>query len=189
MDREALIEAILDRELEMFLTVPVRHRASCQDDPEGFRTFRRAQFLVCSKDTLESYAHDLTNAAQQGHNLMTLKYARMDNLIPVLNTNPVIDEMVDIQLEWQKEMCIKYPHLMARGRPLEDNGYGYTSFKTYLRGELETYSDATLACLWKDMLERRRKGLNMTEEIYAHMVRGLGYSSLEDAEAAARQGR
>ena len=173
----------------MFLTVPVTHRALCQDNPEGFRTFRRAQFLVCSEETLASYSEDLRTAAEQGRNLMTLKYARMDNLIPVLNTNPVIDEMVDIQLEWQREMFVKYPHLMARGRPLDNDGYGPTSFRTYLRGELETYSDTTLDCLYKDMLERRRKGRNMTEEIYTHTVRGLGYSSLEDAEAAARRSR
>ena len=70
-----------------------------------------------------------------------------------------IDEIVDINLDWQKEAEEKYPNLRAKGRPLtskEDSVY-QTSFETYLRGELMTYSaetvfklhDYTLACLEK----------------------------------------
>ena len=82
---------------------------------------------------------------------MTLKYARMENLISPLSVNPIIDEIVQMQLEAQREMLLRYPRILSRGRPLEDDGSASTSFKTYLRGELETYSDKTLELLHGDI--------------------------------------
>ena len=57
-----VIEKIIELELEMFLTVPTDGRYSCQEDPEGFRLHRRAQFSIWSEDTLQSYLDDLDRA-------------------------------------------------------------------------------------------------------------------------------
>ena len=193
--RETLIQEILDRELEMFLTVPARHPAACQSHPEEFRNTRSTQFSVWSEEALALYLEDLKTARDQGRNLMTLKYARMENLIPSLHDDPLVENLIDqivaVQLEWQRELACRYPNLIGRGRPLEDGGEarGVTAFVIYLRGELETYSDNTLACLYRDVTEARARGENLTEGIYREMVRNLGYRSIEDAEARIREGR
>jgi hypothetical protein len=192
MNNERLISQILEIEFDMFVSVRSRHPVSCQDDPEGFRVMRSAQFAAWSEETLQSYLSDLKTAVDEGRNLMTLKYARMENLIPSLHENPQIDnmlhEIVAAQMEWQKEMFSKYPGLMSRGRPLTDTERqtADTSFKTYLRCELETYSLMTLTHLFRDVMVKRSQEKNMTEEIYTHMVNGLGYASLDEAEEAAQ---
>ena len=191
--KEGLIQEILEMELGMFLSVRARQPASCQQDPEGFRMTRAAQFSVWSEQALSSYREDLERAAEQGRNLMTLKYARMENLIPHLHDDILVENLIEqilaIQVAWQKEMIAKYPFLMRRGRPLEEGQEGLrtTSFVRYLRCELETYSGETLAHLYRDMTECQNNDRNMTEAIYEHMVRSHGYSSIEEAEHAARR--
>lgn len=190
-EKTDLVDNILESELKMFLTVPTRQKASCQEHPDAFRNTRKAQFLTWSEETLKSYLSDLKKAEKDGVNLMTQKYARMDNLIPNLKDNPLIAKIVEIQYGWQIEMFERYPHLMGRGRTLssaEDTAF-QTSFETYLRGELETYSDETLASLHRDVSEKHEKGENMTVELYSHMVKGLGYTSLEEAETSAMKTR
>ena len=179
----------------MFLSVPARYPAACQSDPAGFRNSRSAQFSVWSAEALASYLEDLRTAAEQGRNLMTLKYARMENLVPGLHDDPLVENLIDqivrVQLEWQKELSARFPNLIGRGRPVESDGEGsgVTSFVTYLRGELETYSGNTLACLFRDVLEAKARGENLTEGIYREMVRNLGYRSIEDAEARIKEGK
>jgi hypothetical protein len=183
-----VIEKIIELELEMFLTVPTDGRYSCQEDPGGFRLHRRAQFSIWSEDTLQSYLDDLDRAKEKAINLMTIKYARMDNLLLAENFNPQIDEIVAIQLRWQKEMVRKYPYLMAGARHLAaaDGSQG-TSFETYLRAELETYSDATLALLHRDVTTYAKEGTNGSEKIYAYLVKQVGYESIAKADQAQKQ--
>ncbi len=193
MEKETLILQILEIELDMFVSVRSRYPVSCQQDPEGFKNMRSAQFSVWSERTLESYLADLEKGKSDGRNLMTLKYARMENLMPPLHENPQIDlminEIVNVHMEWQKEMVAKYPALISRGRSLTDaeKKESDTSFKTYLHCELETYSLMTLTHHFNDIMIKRSKEENLTEEIYSRMVIGLGYSDLEEAEAAAEQ--
>lgn len=188
MDKQSLIADIVERELEMFLTVPSATPAPCQENPDGFRTFRSIQFQAWSMDTLQSYQNDLVKAKEENKNLMTLKYARMDNLVPALHDKPqaldLIDEITSLSMEWQEEMFARYPLFISQGRSLDDQGKddSATSFKKYLRGELETYSLLTLTSLYRDMMDRKIKDRNMTEEIYSGLVTRLGYASLEDAE-------
>ncbi|MEW6077288.1 MAG: DUF4125 family protein [Thermodesulfobacteriota bacterium] len=180
--RPALIDRIVGLEQEMFVAVVSETPAPCQQNTDAFRTMRRSQFYAWPDDALESYFDDLTVAKAAGKNLMTLKYARMDDRIPVLNTDPLIQEIVAIEVEWQHRLLQKYPALIGRGRPVEEADIG-VSFKRYLAGELETYSGRTLACLGRHVKAVYRRGGNMSEDVYRHMVRSLGYQSLEEAEA------
>lgn len=183
---EDVIEKIIAKELKMFLSVPSIRKSSCQDYPESFKLHRRAQFSCWSRETLDSYLNDLEKAEEQKKNLMTQKYARMDNLIKQLNDNPLIDKIVECQCAWQRSMMKKYPGIMSGGRPLssgEDSAF-MTSFETYLRGELETYSDATLELLNFDIMDKKLKGINMAEELYLFLVKERGYDSLDEAEQA-----
>ena len=187
-DKQAVIKEILEIELEMFLSVRTRQRSSCQDYPESFKRHRRVQFTAWSEATLKSYLKDLKNAVQEGVNLMTVKYARMDDLIPGENKNPLIREIVKIQYGWQEEMFGKYPCLMGGARPLSksEDSARKTSFETYLGGELETYSGTTLELLYKDMSNKIKDGVNMSEEVYGYLVREMGYPSIDDAEMKAK---
>ncbi len=190
-ERDELIQEILETELKMFLSVRAREPVSCQQDPTGFRTNRAAQFSVWSEQTLASYREDLEKAVEQGRNLMTLKYARMEDLIPKLHDDILVDNLIDqivtIQVEWQKEMMAKYPFLMKRGRPLDEGEQARrtTSFVKYLRGELETYSADTLAHLYRDVTESQTNDRNMTQAIYENLVKNHGYGSIEEAEKRA----
>lgn len=181
-EKSNLIERILELELHMFLNVHSKYPVSCQQDPDGFRLHRRAQFSVWSEETLGSYHDDLLQAEQQGRNLIALKYARMENLIPPLSVNPLIDEIVQMQLEAQRGMLLRYPRILSRGRPLEDDGSESTSFKTYLLGELETYSDRTIGLLYGDIQRIAERGGNWSIQTHTHLVRNLGYESLDEVE-------
>jgi hypothetical protein len=188
---EKLIAKIVELELEMFLAVPADGVYSCQQDPDGFGLHRRAQFSMWSEDALQSYLEDLYRAKEDGRNLMTIKYARMEALIPPENRNSRIDEIVAIQCGWQREMVEMYPYLMAGARPLsrsDDANYD-TSFEIYLRGELETYSESTLALLHRDILTLKKTGVNGSEIIYGHLARELGYDSVEAADRAQKRRR
>ena len=190
-ERDELIQEILEAELKMFLSVRAREPVSCQQDPEGFRMYRAAQFSVWSDQTLASYRGDLERAVEQGQNLMTLKYARMEDLIPKLHDDILVDNLIDqivnIEVGWQKEMIAKYPYLMKRGRPLSDGEEGLqtTSFVNYLRGELETYSADTLAHLYSNLSESQDRNQNMAVAVYENMVKSRGFDSIEEAEKAA----
>ena len=186
-DKRSVIENILDLELNMFLNVRSEVPVSCQENPEAFRLHRRAQFSIWSEETLHSYQDDLLAAEKQGRNLLTLKYARMENLIPPLNENPIIDAIVQMALEAQRGMLLRYPNILSHGRPLEDNGSGSTSFTTYLRGELETYSDRTLERLYGDIQQIRERGENWAVRTYTSLFRELGYTSLDEVEERLRE--
>ena len=111
MDTAAqVIDEILDMELEMFLTVPGDGHSACQEHPEHFRFHRRMQFSVWSTGTLSCYRKDLRRALRNGENLMTVKYARMQGLIPSRNTNPLIDAILRIQLAGGHDASLSSNH-------------------------------------------------------------------------------
>jgi hypothetical protein len=185
-EKEKLIESIIEMELEMFLSVPADGMYSCQQNPEGFRLHRRAQFSIWSADPLQSYHNDLRQAVEDGLNLMTIKYARMGGLIAGPNSNSLVEEIMPIQIKWQQEMIEKYPHFMAGARHLSGSaGLAFDiSFETYLRSELETYSDNTLELLRRDLEEYLKAGINGSERIYEYLVKELGYSSIRETDQA-----
>lgn len=188
-EKNAIIEQILEIELAMFLGVPTAHRYSCQEDPESFRIHRKAQFAAWSAPTLESYLMDLLRAGEEKRNLVAVKYARMDDLLPRENFSPLIGTIVELALEGQKRFVADYPCLMRGGRPLgtEEDSPGLTSFETYLRGELETYSDKTLELLYGDMLELRNSGSSLSEATYRNLARQWGFESLDMLEETLRK--
>ena len=68
-------------------------------------------------------------------------------------------------------------------RTAEDTAQS-TSFETYLRGELGTYSERTMALYRRFVDDLLRKGRNLTEETIAHTVALAGFADLAEAEAA-----
>lgn len=201
--KESLIGSIIELEWEMFSTVPNEGgQASCQQDPETFRIMRHSQASVWPEKLLESYLGDLAAARSEGRNLMTEKYARMMETtfpreykeiagrLPAVDPDalPLIEEIVAANVAWKQESARRHPALNGRGRAIrsrDDTLYG-TSFETYLRNELKTYSLKTLRLLHELTGEQKKNGLNAVEATLLHQVKNYGYASLEEAEAAQR---
>jgi hypothetical protein len=111
---------------------------------------------------------------------MTLKYARMDNLIPPLSTNPRIGRIRDRFLDWQRQVISRYPNIMRGARGLD-------GFAAYLEGELETYSDRTLELLSADVEACYQAGGNMSLEVYRFLAEQTGYDSIEAMEESLQE--
>ncbi len=182
MSRKDLISEILDRELKMFLDVKAREKASCQERPKDFRFYRSCMYSVWSLESLISYRDDLERAGTEDRNLVMLKYARMENQIPPLNNSEFISKIVDIEIAWSKELAQRYPHIHKRGRPIEEDRPQSVSTKTYLQGELETYSEKTLALYHDNLRKSLARGENLALKILEAMAEGAGYASPEEAE-------
>jgi hypothetical protein len=198
---EGTLGEILEREWEMFHDVRgLDGPAPCQQDRGTFDIMRASQLSSWNQETAESYLDDLQRAQQQGRNLMTEKYARMMEstspcecrgvgaILPELDerTARLVEALTVMSVRRQEEVAVKYPYVARRGRPLrsqEDSRF-VTSFETYTRGELATYSARTLQLLHEHYLAMAARGENPAEVILEHTVRSYGFDSLERAESA-----
>ncbi len=179
---QRLIREILDIEWEMFRSVKGESHASCQDDPDKFRKIRGGIFKVWSPEALESYLSDLKDALGRGRNLLTEKYARMDNRIPPLSNNPLIEEIVKIENMWQEELRQKYPMVFEvmcrRADPASDG----SNFSIYLKSELETYSDKTIELYYRKVKEDQSSGFNQAVNSLEILLKEGGFSNIMHAE-------
>jgi len=177
-NREELLNEIIEIELRMFDQVRTSEPSLCKDRPGTFKVMRGMTHSVLSTKTLQSYLEDLQKAKAEGRNLLTEKYARMDNRIPPLKTNPIIDDIVEIEAHWMEELSQKYPRTFKRG----------PGFKIYLSSELETYSDETLKLYFGDVSRAEKEGRNLTEERYTKLAKQIGYGSIDELEGKDGQG-
>ena len=197
-----LVEEVIRREWDQFQrTENEGGRASCQGNWPMFHQMRASQFMTWPEDLLRSYLDDLDEANRVGRNLVTEKYARMmastapdeyreriEPFIPRLSDERVArqEQVIAVQVAWARDFRGRYPKLGAAMRVLttaEDTPED-TSFETYLRGELGTYSDRTMA-LYEAMVEDlQAAGRNLTEQTVANTVRLGGFADLTEAEAA-----
>ncbi len=179
-------------------------RASCQNHMKEFVMNRLAQFLTWDDAMRESYYEDLTEAESVGWNLLTEKYARMMrytapaqyaalcNRLPVISEpkERLVEKIVAIQLKWQEDYARRYPRVARGSRPTDhsaDADY-VTSFETYLRCELYTYSERTLRAYLSHAEELARRGGNMTIQNLEYMAKLYGFSSLQEMEEHSRCG-
>ena len=177
-------------------------RASCQNHMKEFVMNRLAQFLTWDDAMRESYYEDLTEAESVGWNLLTEKYARMMrytapaqyaalcNRLPVISEpkERLVEKIVAIQLKWQEDYARRYPRVARGSRPTDhsaDADY-VTSFETYLRCELYTYSERTLRAYLSHAEELARRGGNMTIQNLEYMAKPYGFSSLQEMEEHSR---
>lgn len=183
MMKHALLEDILDMEWDMFVRVRSDQHAPCQTAPDNFRQIRGSLFEMWPDAMLASYLDDLTQAQACGRNLLTEKYARMDQLIAPLSANPVIDKILEIENKWQAELQELYPALYRRCcRKMDPAGNG-SNFSVYLRCELETYGDLTLALYYQNVKNAEDGKRNLAQEALYSLVRKSNYRDLEHAES------
>ncbi len=172
-----IIDKIIEIELEMFLKVRTSIPSLCQQHPNSFRIMRRMGHVVLSLETLSSYLNDLRQAREEGRNLLTEKYARMDKLIPPIMESSIINKIVNIEDEWLDNLAQKYPLTIVHHK---------IYFRNYLSCELETYSIKTLELYYKDIINAKNMGRSLAEERYNFLFRELGYDSIEDVEIHAK---
>jgi hypothetical protein len=178
-----LLARVLEAEWQMFVRVRSARPAACQSAPDNFKTIRASLFETWTEAMLASYLGDLEEAEAQGRNLLSEKYARMDNLIPPLSNNPLIDIIVTIESNWQEDLQQRYPALYQRCcRGMDETGDG-RNFGVYLGCELETYGEQTLQLYFDNLGAALAAGRNLAIEALQRLVRKNGYDSLEHAES------
>ncbi len=177
MNREELVKEIVEMELDMFNQVRTSEPARCRENHQTFRSMRAMTHSVLSTDTLESYLSDLHIARDEGRNLLTLKYARIDRQISPLKESPAIETIAAVEEKWMKELAERYPRVIKGG----------PEFRVYLTSELETYSDGTLDLYLRDVLDAEKAGRNLAEERFNWLFERIGYGSIEEAERKAAE--
>ena len=204
MERPELIESVCKYEWDMFSAVNnIGGKASCQNDEAFFKKMRVCQFAGWSDDMLASYLVDLVEAAAVERNLPMEKYAWMmesthpaefeqiRSSLPELSAEQLqlIGQLVQVQVAMEEEVDKAYPYMRAKGRPLRsehDTPY-VTSFETYLKGELKTYSLATLKAYARYAEEVRSQGGNLALMVAEATAKAYGFESLAACEEFARR--
>lgn len=175
-------------------------RANCQGNWPTFHQMRLSQFLTWRLEMLDSYAEDLDDADATGRNLLTEKYARMmesteperyhtelEPHMPKLEPERVKaqEAVIAQQVKWARDFRERFPKLGEAMRVLttDEDTPSATSFETYLRGELGTYSDRTLGLYEAMVASKAAAGRNLTEETILNTVLLGGFDGLDDAEA------
>ena len=196
---QKLAEEITKLEWQQFqLTQNEGGRANCQGNWPTFHIMRMSQFLTWPLDLQESYKKDLERANSNGRNLITEKYARMmESTAPEIfertikpYIKPILEprkseqeKIIFTQVRWADDFRDRYPHLGLAMRVLKtsEDTEENTSFETYLRGELSTYSAETFAKYKTFIEDLTAKNLNLTQMIIENTVHMYGYDSLEAA--------
>ncbi|MCR5310295.1 MAG: DUF4125 family protein [Lachnospiraceae bacterium] len=176
-------------------------RADCQNDWYTFSIMRESQYMTWTKTMLLQYLYDFKRELSYGHNLITEKYGRMmestapekyeeiKDHFPLISPEKksVIEAIVGIQVGWMHEFTEKYPKLGNRARSVDtfDDNIVNTSYETYLRGEISTYSDKMLQLYGAFIASLAGAGENLAEKTMENSVKFYGYESLKDAEAKA----
>ncbi len=199
MSSMEIIEKIVALEWTQFDKVENKGgRASCQDDWTTFSIMRKSQYLTWNKELLESYYHDLQEADKRGWNLIMEKYARMmkstapeeygalEKDLPKRSPERELiqEEIIKIQVAWMEEFAKEYPEMAINARSIhtyEDNAFN-TSYETYLRGEMGTYSEKTFVLYGRFITALLQEGKNLAYETMNHTAKLYGYESVEAAE-------
>ena len=199
VSKNALIDRIVELEWKAFDKVHNQGgRASCQDDFQTFSIMRKSQYMLWDEEMLESFISDFEEANKKGWNLITEKYGRMEETsapaeyekikdsLPAIpeEKKQIIEAIVEIQTGMMEEFAKEYPKAAGEARSIhtsEDTPYN-TSYETYLRGEISTYSDRTLSLYGRFVAGCARNGRNIAKETITNSALLYGYASLDDME-------
>lgn len=197
-DKE-LVNRIAKLEFEAFDKVKNEGgRAYCQNDWPTFSIMRKSQYLTWNREMLMQYYYDFTREYQKGHNLITEKYGRMmestsperyeeikDNF-PQLSEEKksVIEKIVAIQMNMVEEFARVHPKVAMNARLLHtyEDTIADTSYETYLRGEISTYSDKMLQLYGRFVVEAVQNGQNIALMTIENTAKLYGYPDIEAFE-------
>lgn len=156
-------------------------RARCQDDYENFEKFRKAQFSVYNDEVLESYLDDLKQYESFNRNPITEKYGFMmansdpeyyetiKDQLPIVDDDKleIINTICQIEVTMKEEFNQQYPTLASLSRLTHsyEDEKEETSFETYLRGELLTYSSQSLYLYGKMLVDMINHKENIVKKL------------------------
>ena len=196
MEKEKIIEKILEKEWKYFSNLNnIGGRADCQDNREDFIIMRKSQWETFNEETLLSYLEDLNSK----NNPLFQKYAQMmkynspeeyEKIKDILEKasdekTDLVNKIMFIYMEWEKEFFERYPIFSSMGRPLyssEDDNIE-TSIETYLRGELLSYSEKTLKLYLNYVIDNKEKNINLAIKNMDNLARMQGFNDSDDVEA------
>nr|WP_314531832.1 DUF4125 family protein [uncultured Fusobacterium sp.] len=195
MEKEKLIDEILEKEWNYFSNLNnIGGRADCQDNREDFIIMRKAQWLTFNEETLLSYLEDLNsknNPLFQKYGQMMKynspkEYEKIKNLLeqPSSQKLDLVEKIMEIYMKWEEEFFKAYPIFSSMGRPLysKQDDDEDTSIETYLRGELLSYSEKTLALYLKYILEMKNKNINLAVKNMDNLASMQGFENSQDVE-------
>ena len=195
MEKEKIIEEILEKEWKYFSNLNnIGGRADCQDNREDFIIMRKSQWETFNEETLISYLEDLNSK----NNPLFQKYAQMmkynspeeyEKIKDILEKpseekTDLVNKIMFIYMEWEKEFFERYPIFSSMGRPLyssEDDDIE-TSIETYLRGELLSYSEKTLKLYLNYVIDNKEKNINLAIKNMDNLARMQGFNDSNDVE-------
>lgn len=173
-------------------------RADCQDDWDTFSIMRKSQYMTWTEEMLDEYIRYFEASMKQGRNLITEKYGRMmESTVPweyekIKDAFPklseerkkIMEEIIKIQVSWMEEFAKAYPNMAGNARSIhtsEDRVFN-TSYETYLRGELGTYSDEMMVLYGRFVAKLAKEGKNLAQLTMENTAKLYGYDSLDSAE-------
>ncbi len=195
MEKEKIINEILEKEWKYFSNLNnIGGRADCQDNREDFIIMRKSQWETFNEETLLSYLEDLNSK----NNPLFQKYAQMmkynsseeyEKIKDILEKasdekTDLVNKIMFIYMEWEKEFFERYPIFSSMGRPLyssEDDNIE-TSIETYLRGELLSYSEKTLKLYLNYVIYNKEKNINLAIKNMDNLARMQGFNDSNDVE-------
>ena len=201
MSDPELVDAVVKAEFTAFdLVKNEGGRAYCQNDWPTFSVMRKSQYLTWNRKMLLQYLYDFNREFSRGHNLITEKYGRMmestanEKYLEIKDHFPelgeqkkaVIEQIVAVQMTMMEEFAGAHPDVAANARTLhtyEDNVID-TSYETYLRGEISTYSDKMLQLYGNYVVEKAMTGQNIARQTIENTAKLYGYDDLEAFENA-----
>lgn len=175
-------------------------RASCQNNWPTFKVMRMSQYMTWTEDMLLQYLYDFKTNYEHGRNMVEEKYARMmestapedyatfADQLPTLSKEKkaIMEQVIGLQVKWMEEFALAYPNLAEDARRIHtsEDLPDDTSYETYLRGELGTYSDRMLEMYGRYIVAHAQENKNVAREIMENTVHFYGYQSLDAANAA-----
>lgn len=199
LSRDELIELIVKQEWEAFDQVQNEGgRASCQDNWTTFSIMRKSQYMTWPDEMLAVYLWYFGQCRKEGRNLITEKYGLMmestapEEFMKIKDALPQISEerkkiqeqIIEIQVEWMEDFAARYPNMSMNARTIhtsEDTAYD-TSYETYLRGELGTYSEQLLLLYGQFVARLAKEQKNLAYETMNNTAKLYGYADVDTAE-------
>jgi len=107
--------------------------------------------------------------------------------LPILSEERIAiqEEIIKVQVGWMEEFASKNPKMAGNARSIhtsEDTPYN-TSYETYLRGELGTYSENTFILYGRFITTLFKENRNLAYETMTNTAKMYGYESVEEAES------
>ena len=199
-NRNEVIDEIIKLEFNAFDKVQNEGgRAECQDNWPVFYVMRKSQYMTWTDDMLLCIRDLWLENKAKGWNMITEKYGRMmEHTAPEEykelakyfpekseRTRDIVDQIAEIQVNWMEDFAKQYPKLATQSRDITsdfDNPYN-TSYETYLKGELLTYSEELLKLYAQFIIDLSKNNKNLAQMTIENTAKLQGYKSLDEAES------